>query len=312
MLDTYRHKVVLIGDGAVGSSFAFSLLQSTNEVDELVLVDRTRSKAVGDAADLADITPLTNPVKIYAGTYEDAADADVVVITAGIPRKPGETRLDLVNKNTTILKSIIEPIVKSGFTGVFVISSNPVDILTTIAQRISGFPKERVIGTGTSLDSMRLRVLLSKKLHLSVNVIDALMLGEHGDTSFAAFNEITIGGKALNTITALSNTDKSEIEKAVHEAGSQIIANKGATFYGIAKCLSYITRAIIENRSLVLPISAPLDGQYGIKGLYLGTPAIINSQGIGQIVEYPLTSDEVKKMQQSAEAMHQVLAKIEI
>ena len=177
MLDTYRHKVVLIGDGAVGSSFAFSLLQSTNEVDELVLVDRTRSKAVGDAADLADITPLTNPVKIYAGTYEDAADADVVVITAGIPRKPGETRLDLVNKNTTILKSIIEPIVKSGFTGVFVISSNPVDILTTIAQRISGFPKERVIGTGTSLDSMRLRVLLSKKLHLSVNVIDALMLG---------------------------------------------------------------------------------------------------------------------------------------
>ena len=312
MLDTYRHKVVLIGDGAVGSSFAFSLLQSTNEVDELVLVDRTRSKAVGDAADLADITPLTNPVKIYAGTYEDAADADVVVITAGIPRKPGETRLDLVNKNTTILKSIIEPIVKSGFTGVFVISSNPVDILTTIAQRISGFPKERVIGTGTSLDSMRLRVLLSKKLHLSVNVIDALMLGEHGDTSFAAFNEITIGGKALNTITALSNIDKSEIEKAVHEAGSQIIANKGATFYGIAKCLSYITRAIIENRNLVLPISAPLDGQYGLKGLYLGTPAIINSQGIGQVVEYPLTSDEVKKMQQSAEAMHQVLAKIEI
>ena len=138
------------------------------------------------------------------------------------------------------------------------------------------------------------------------------MLGEHGDTSFAAFNEITIGGKALNTITALSNTEKSEIEKAVHEAGSQIITNKGATFYGIAKCLSYITRAIIENRNLVLPISAPLDGQYGINDLYLGTPAIINSQGIGQVVEYPLTSDEVKKMQQSAEAMHQVLAKIEI
>src|SRR5699024_1154205 len=169
MLDTYRHKVVLIGDGAVGSSFAFSLLQSTNEVDELVLVDRTKSKAVGDAADLADITPLTNPVKIYAGTYEDAADADVVVITAGIPRKPGETRLDLVNKNTTSLKSIIKPIVKSGFTGVFVISSNPVDILTTISQRISGFAHELVIVIWTNIDLFRLFMLLCKKLHHIVN-----------------------------------------------------------------------------------------------------------------------------------------------
>lgn len=312
MLDTYRHKVVLIGDGAVGSTFAFSLLQSTNEIDELVIVDRTKAKAEGDALDLADITPLTSPVKLYAGDYADAADADVVVITAGIARKPGESRLDLVNKNATILKTIIDPIVASGFTGVFVISSNPVDILTTLAQRISGFPKERVIGTGTSLDSLRLRVLLSKKLHLSVNVIDALMLGEHGDTSFAAFNEITIGGKPLTTLTALSSTDKAEIEEAVHQAGGKIITNKGATFYGIAKCLSAITRAIIENRNIVLPISAPLDGQYGIENIYLGTPAIINSQGIGQVIEYPLTADEVEKMRQSAITMQEVLTNIEM
>lgn len=312
MLDTYRHKVVLVGDGAVGSSFAFSLLQSTNEIDELVIVDRKMAKAQGDATDLADITPLTSPVKITAGTYQDAANADVVVITAGVARKPGESRLDLVNKNAAIIKSIVEPIVASGFAGVFVISSNPVDILTTLVQRLSGFPKERVIGTGTSLDSMRLRVLLSKKLHLSVNAIDALMLGEHGDTSFAAFNEITINGKALNKVTTLSSNDQAEIEQAVHQAGGQIIAKKGATYYGIAKCLSAITRAIIENRNIVLPISAPLDGQYGINNLYLGTPAIINSQGIGQVIESPLTPDEAAKMTQSAIAMQEVLANINL
>lgn len=213
MLNTYRHKVMLVGDGSVGSSFAFSLLQSTHEIDELVIVDRTLSKATGDSLDLADITPLTSPVKIYAGNYDDAHDADVVVITAGIARKTGESRLDLVNKNASILESIIKPIVASGFTGVFVISSNPVDILTTLAQRISNFPKERIIGTGTSLDSMRLRVLLSKKLHLSVNVIDALMLGEHGDTSFAAFNEITIAGKPLTTVASFHLPIRQRLKK---------------------------------------------------------------------------------------------------
>lgn len=310
MLDTYRHKVALIGDGAVGSAFAFSLLQSTHEIDELVIIDRHATKATGDADDLADITPLTSPVKIYAGTYDDTADADVAVITAGVPRKPGESRLDLVNKNAAIMHDIVSQVTASGFSGVFVISSNPVDILTTLVQRISNFPRERVIGTGTSLDSMRLRVLLSKKLHLSVNAIDAQILGEHGDTSFAAFDEITINGKPLTARTILSNEDKTRIEEAVHQAGGKIIANKGATFYGIGKCLAYITSAIIENRNVVLPVSAPLDGEYGIDNLYLGSPAVINSQGIGQVIEYPLSASERAKMQQSATAMQEVLANI--
>lgn len=312
MLDSYTHKVVLVGDGSVGSAFAFSLLQSTNEIDELVIVDRNQQKAAGDAADLADITPLTSPVRVIAGSYEDAHNADVVVITAGVARKPGETRLDLVNKNAAILKTIVNPIVAAGFKGVFVISSNPVDILTTLTQRLSGFPKERVIGTGTSLDSMRLRILLSHRLHLSVNAVDAQILGEHGDTSFAAFNEITINGKPLTEQVQLSDQAKEEIEDDVHQAGGRIIGNKGATFYGVAKCLAYITSAIIENLNVVLPISAPLEGQYGINDIYLGSPAVINSQGIGQVIEYPLATDELAKMKRSAQAMQKVLNSIQI
>ena len=312
MLDEYTHKVVLVGDGAVGSAFAFSLLQSTHEIDELVIVDRNQQKATGDAVDLADITPLTSPVRVVAGNYQDAHNADVVVITAGVARKPGETRLDLVNKNAAILKTIVDPIVAAGFKGVFVISSNPVDILTTLTQRLSGFPKERVIGTGTSLDSMRLRILLSHRLHLSVNAVDAQILGEHGDTSFAAFNEITINGKPLAERVQLTDQDKEEIEDDVHKAGGRIIGNKGATFYGVAKCLAYITSAIIENRNVVLPISAPLEGQYGINGIYLGLPAVINSQGIVQVIEYPLTVDEQAKMTHSAKAMKTVLDSIQL
>lgn len=312
MLDEYTHKVVLVGDGAVGSAFAFSLLQSTNEIDELVIVDRNQQKATGDAVDLADITPLTSPVRVVAGNYQDAHNADVVVITAGVARKPGETRLDLVNKNAAILKTIVNPIVAAGFKGIFVISSNPVDILTTLTQRISGFPKGRVIGTGTSLDSMRLRILLSHRLHLSVNAVDAQILGEHGDTSFAAFNEITINGKPLAERVQLSDQDKEEIEDDVHQAGGRIISNKGATFYGVAKCLAYITSAIIENQNVVLPISAPLEGQYGIDGIYLGSPAVINSQGIGQVIEYPLADDELAKMKHSAKAMQDVLNSIQL
>ena len=312
MLDEYTHKVVLVGDGAVGSAFAFSLLQSTNEIDELVIVDRNQQKATGDAVDLADITPLTSPVRVVAGNYQDAHNADVVVITAGVARKPGETRLDLVNKNAAILKTIVDPIVAAGFKGIFVISSNPVDILTTLTQRISGFPKGRVIGPGTSLDSMRLRILLSHRLHLSVNAVDAQILGEHGDTSFAAFNEITINGKPLAERVQLSDQDKEEIEDDVHQAGGRIISNKGATFYGVAKCLAYITSAIIENQNVVLPISAPLEGQYGIDGIYLGSPAVINSQGIGQVIEYPLADDELAKMKHSAKAMQDVLNSIQL
>ena len=308
----HHHKVVLVGDGAVGSSFAFALLQTTQEIDELVIVDLKKEKAAGEALDLQDITPLTSPVNIHAGNYSDAADADVVVITAGVPRKPGETRLDLVAKNTKILSTIVTPIVESGFNGIFVVSSNPVDILTTLTQKISGFPKHRVLGTGTSLDTARLDVLLSEKLNIPVNEIDALVLGEHGDTSFGAFDEATINGKPLKDVTDLTDQDFDELEEAVKRRGGQIIAGKGATFYGVAKYLAYIVKAILENRNIMLPVSAPLNGQYGINDLYLGMPAIINRTGIEHVIDYKLSDTEAKKVKLSAAKMKEVLDSVEI
>lgn len=303
----HQHKVMLVGDGAVGSSFAFSLLQTTQEVDELVLVDLNKQRAHGDALDLQDITPLNSPVNVHSGEYSEAKDADVVVITAGVPRKPGETRLDLVNKNAQILSTIVKPIVDSGFKGVFVVSSNPVDILTTLTQRLSGFPKSRVIGTGTSLDTARLEVLLSAKLQVPVNEIDAQVLGEHGDTSFAAFDEATVNGKALKEVASLTQADYDAMEDSVKKRGGEIITNKGATFYGVAKCLAYIVKAIIENRNIVLPVSAPLNGEYGVKDLYLGVPAVINNSGIVQVIEHDLSSEEQAKMTHSASKMKEVL-----
>ena len=233
-----------------------------------------------------------------------------MVITAGVPRKPGESRLDLIHKNVEILKKIIKPIVASGFNGVFVISSNPVDLLTTLAQQISGFPKDRVIGTGTSLDTMRLRLILSQRLNISVNAVDAQVLGEHGDSSFVTFDEAMIHGQPLDKIIQLTPEEKDEIEEQVRRAGAKIIRHKGATFYGVAKCLSSIVCAIIENQNTVIPVSAPLTGQYGINDLYLGSPAIINRQGIGQVIEYQLSPTELAKMHASAEQLSAVLKEI--
>lgn len=311
MINHYRHKVVLVGDGAVGSAFAFSLLQSNREVDELVIVTRQHKRAIGDALDLADITPLTGQTDVSAGNYEDAHNADVVVITAGVPRKPGESRLDLIHKNVQILRGIIQPIVASGFQGVFVISSNPVDLLTTLTQQISGFPKERVIGTGTSLDTMRLLVILSHRLNVSVNAVDSQVLGEHGDSSFVTFDETMINGQPLDKIAHFTATEREEIENQVKRAGAEIIRHKGATLYGVAKCLSSIVCAIIENQGIVLPVSAPLTGQYGISNLYLGSPAIINRQGISQVIEYRLSSTELLKMRASAKQLSSVLTEIQ-
>ncbi|BDR60563.1 L-lactate dehydrogenase [Lactobacillus xylocopicola] len=305
-------KILLVGDGAVGSTFANDLLQHT-KVDELVIADVVKKRPVGDAMDLEDITPLVGGCNVHPGEYADAQDADVVVITAGVPRKPGETRLDLVNKNVGILKSIIQPVVDSGFQGIFVVSANPVDILTTLTQKLSGFPKNKVIGTGTSLDSARLQVELAKKLQVPVTEVNSLVLGEHGDTSFENFDESTISGKALRDFSGINDQVLAEIEQDVRQKGGAIIEHKGATFYGIAMMLTQIVSAILENRAIVLPLSAPINGEYGIKhDLYLGTPTVINGAGINQVLETKLSDAELKKMRNSAEKMQEVLAAIDL
>lgn len=304
-----QRKVLLVGDGAVGSSFAFSLLQNC-QVDELVITDLKKDHVNGDVADLEDIIPLESNTKISAGEYSDAQDAAIVVITAGVPRKPGESRLDLVQKNYQILKAIVEPIVASGFQGCFVVSSNPVDILTTLTQKLSGFPKNKVIGTGTSLDTARLKVALAQKLNVAVNDINSYVLGEHGDSSFVNFEETTVLGRPLAELITLAETDKEELEQQVRSKGGYIIQNKGATFYGVARCLAQICQAILDNQNLVVPISAPLNGEYGLYDMYLGSPAIINNEGIAQVIATPLSQDELKKMKISATQLAAILEQI--
>lgn len=305
-------KVLLVGDGSVGSTFANDLLQHVN-LDELVICDVVKERPVGDSMDLEDITPFMGETNIHAGEYSDASDADVVVITAGIPRKPGETRLDLVNKNVNILKSIVNPVVDSGFKGVFVVSANPVDILTTLTQKLSGFPKNKVIGTGTSLDSARLQVELAKRLNVPVSKVNSMVLGEHGDTSFENFDESLVNGKALRDYSEINDTVLDEIETDVRKKGGKIIANKGATFYGVAMMLTQIVSAILENRSICLPLSAPITGEYGIKhDLYLGTPTVIDGNGISKVIETTLSDKEKDKMLNSADKMQEVLDGVEL
>lgn len=303
-------KVVLVGDGAVGSTFAFSLLQHGG-VDELVIVDLRADHAHGDAIDLEDVTPMMGAAHVYAGDYEDASDANIVVITAGVPRKAGESRLDLVSKNTNILKSIIDPIVASGFAGCFVVSANPVDILTTLTQRLSGFPKERVIGTGTSLDSARLQVALGQALGISTSGIDAYVLGEHGDSSFGAYDEATINGRPLKDYPGVDDELLAKLTTIVHDKGGKIISHKGATFYGVATSLTKICQAILGDQEIVLPVSAPLEGEYGIDGLYLGAPAVLAAGGIKTVLEMNLSASEQRQMQASATAMQVILSQVE-
>ena len=304
-----HQKVALIGDGAVGSAFAFAMVQQ-GLAEEMPIIDINKKQTTGDALDLEDATPFTAPKKIYSGDYPDCKDADVAVITAGAPQKPGETRLHLVGKNFKIMKSIISPLMDSGFNGIIIVVANPVDILTAAAQKFSGLPKTRVFGSGTSLDTSRLRVALGKKLDVDPRDVNAYILAEHGDSEFAAYKEATIAGKPLLQITkehGITQDDLDQIEdKTVHKA-YDIINNKGATYYGVSTCTMRIVRAILHDENAVLPVSAHLDGEYGVKDLYMGTPAIINADGVKKVVEIPLADDEKDKYTKSAETLRKIL-----
>ncbi|WP_125547081.1 MULTISPECIES: L-lactate dehydrogenase [Levilactobacillus] len=308
-LTTKNHqKVVLVGDGAVGSSYAYSMMNQ-GLAEEFVIVDVIKDRTEGDALDLEDAQVFTAPKKVYSGDYSDCGDADVVVITAGAPQKPGETRLDLVNKNLKILSSIVKPVVDSGFDGIFVVAANPVDILTYATWKFSGFPKEKVIGSGTSLDTSRLRVALAKKFNVDPRNVDAYIMGEHGDSEFAAYDEATIGTKPLKALAkeqGITDDDLAKIEDDTRNKAYEIINKKGATFYGVATCLMRITKAILRDENAILPIGAALDGEYGLNDIFIGTPAIINGSGLAGVIEVPLSDREKDLMAKSAATLKQV------
>ncbi|GAK47344.1 L-lactate dehydrogenase [Secundilactobacillus oryzae JCM 18671] len=301
-------KVMLVGDGAVGSSYAFAMMHQ-GLAEEFVIVDVVKERTEGDALDLEDVQAFTSPKNVYSGEYSDAKDADLVVITAGAPQKPGETRLDLVNKNLKILSTIVKPIVDSGFDGIFLIAANPVDILTYATWKFSGFPKNKVIGSGTSLDTARLRAALGKKFNVDPRNVEAYIMGEHGDSEFAAYDEATIGSKPLMTIAKENGVTKDEllkIEDETRHKAYEIINRKGATFYGVATALMRISKAILRDENAVLPVGAPLDGEYGLNDIFIGTPAVINANGIESVIEIPLSDEEKAKMAASAETLKKV------
>lgn len=300
-----HQKVVLVGDGAVGSAYAFAMVQQ-GLAEGFAIVDLTKKRAEGDALDLEDATVFTAPKQIYAADYDTCKDADVVIICAGAAQKPGETRLQLVGKNLKIMHEIVQPIVASGFNGVFIVAANPVDILTYAVQKISGFPVNKVISSGTSLDSARLRVALAYRFGVDPRDVNVNVMAEHGDSEFAAYSSATIGGLPLYELAEqehISHDDLLKIEDDVRKKAYEIINRKGATYYGVSTCLMRITKAILRDENAVLPVGAYVDGEYGVKDLYLGTPAVINANGIAKVIEVPLDDRERAAMTKSAETL---------
>lgn len=305
-----HQKIIVVGNGAVGSSYIFALV-TQNIAQEIGIIDIDVNKAEGDALDLSHALAFTSPKKIYAATYADCKDADIVVITAGAAQKPGETRLDLVNKNLKIFKSIVDDIVASGFDGIFLIATNPVDILTYATWKFSGFPKHKVIGSGTSLDSARFRQTIAELVDVDARNVHGYILGEHGDTEFPVWSHANIAGLQIyEWVSDHPEIDEEELVNIffkVRDAAYTIIDKKGATFYGIAVALARITKAILYDENAVLPLSVYLDGQYGLDDIYIGAPAVVNRQGISHVIELPLTDAEQEKFDLSAERLKQVL-----
>lgn len=308
------NRVVLIGTGAVGCSYAYSFINQ-GVAEELVLIDVNEKRAEGEAMDLNHGMPFAPaPVKVWSGKYEDCGVADLVVITAGLPQKPGETRLDLVAKNTAIFKEIIKNVMSSGFDGIFLIATNPVDILTYVTWKESGLPKERVIGSGTTLDSARFRYMLSDYFQVDSRNIHAAVIGEHGDTELPVWSKATIGMESIESIISknpqYSQQDLDDIFINVRDAAYHIIERKGATYYGIGMSLVRITKAILNNENTILPVSAYLDGQYGHDDVYIGVPAVINRDGIREVVQMDLNEEEQTKFDHSVKVLKETMAPV--
>lgn len=305
-----KHKIILIGDGAVGSSYAYAITL-LGYGRELGIIDVNKEKAVGDAMDLSDALSFTSPKKIYAADYSDCADAAIVVIAAGAAQKPGETRLDLVDKNLKIFHDMVGKVMESGFDGIFLVATNPVDILTHATWRFSGLPSRQVLGSGTALDSARLRQELAALLNVDARNVHAYIMGEHGDSEFPVWSHANVGGMPLaEWNTSYSRVSSAALKQAftnVHQAAYRIIDAKGATYYGIGAALARITRAILSDENSILAISGFMNGEYGLHDLYIGTPAIVGGEGVVQVVNIPLDLAEREAMENSSNVLKEII-----
>ena len=303
-------KAEVIGFGFEGSATAFTLMQS-RLFSELVLLDVNMEKADGEAKDIAHGIPFAGQMKIYAGTYDDAADAAIIIITAGANQKPGETRLDLVQKNTAIYQSLIPEIVKRDFGGILLIVSNPVDILTYVALKLSGLPEKRVLGSGTVLDTARLKYALGEHLGVDSRSVHSFIIGEHGDSEIAAWSSTNVSGIPLNEFCEMRghfNHDAAmdAIAEKVKNSAYEIISKKQATYYGIAMSVKRICECIVRNERSILPVSAMMHGEYGIEDITLSMPAIVGIGGVETHVPIALSEEEAEKLVESAKKLKEV------
>jgi len=298
--------VAIVGSGLVGSSCAYSMVNQAI-CDEIMMIDRTYDRAMAQALDLSHCMDFTGTrTKVYAGTAKDCSEMDVIIVTAGANPKPGQTRLDVLDEAAVITEEIVNNIMASGFDGIFVIAANPVDIVTYMVWTLSGLPRHRVIGTGTSIDSSRLKTLLSDVFSIDPRSVNGYALGEHGESQFVAWSHVTIGGKPILQIMdqhreRFSHLDLDDIARKTKDAGWEIFTRKGSTHFGIGSALAYITRSILNDEHKIIAVSAILDGEYGQSQVCAGVPAIIGSDGIKELLELNLNEEEAGKFLASCE-----------
>jgi L-lactate dehydrogenase len=312
----HMSKVAIIGAGMVGSSCAYAMLIK-GVSSEIVIVDVNADKASGEAMDLNHGIAFAKPVKIVSGTYDDCAGADIVIITVGAARKPGESRLDLVNRNVSIFKSIIPEIEKAAPDAIVLVVTNPVDIMTYVTLKLSSYPKEKVVGSGTLLDSSRLRYLIAEHCGVDPRNVHGYMLGEHGDSAVPAWSLTNIGGTRLDTICAVckhpcDGRTRRAIVDEVKGAGARIIKAKGATYYAIGLALVDVVETVLRDENSVMPLSCLLDGHLGIRDVCLSIPVVLGRAGISRLLDVQLEDDEKAGLHNSAALLRDVLDKINI
>ena len=312
-------KITIIGAGSVGSTIAYNL--SNNDIaSEIVLIDINKEKVEGEVMDIVQGTSFRNPISIVAGDYEDAKDSDIVIITSGIARKPGQTRIELTQTNVNILKSITPQIVKEAPNALYIIVSNPVDIMTYVFTKISGLPENQIIGSGTLLDTARLRFGLSEHFEVAQKNIHAYVFGEHGDTSFVPWSCADVSGASLDDYAEMMRhlgkepkpLDKAGMEEYVHKSGGIVIAKKGATFYAVSVAVRKLCGMLLSAYDSIATVSSVMHGEYGIEDVAISTLTLVGPNGVQGKVPLKLTDEEVAKLQKSANSLKEVISQIEL
>lgn len=307
----FTKKVAIVGTGFVGMSFAYALL-CDGACDEMVLIDINREKALGEAMDLNHgLAFAKTNMKITAGDYGNCADADIVVICAGVSQKPGEDRISLLQRNRAVFESIVAPVLESGFDGIFLVATNPVDIMTRVVHRLSGFPSRKVIGSGTTLDTARLRYLLGEYFTVDPKNVHAYVIGEHGDSEMTPWSQALVGTKPIREILAgqpekYTAAALDEIAENVTKAAYKIIQAKSATYYGIGLSLVRIVKAIFGGENSILTVSVRLDGEYGVQGVFAGVPCILGREGVREVLTLELENEELAKFRASCNLLNDI------